>query len=1105
MLTYMLEYVIIGLMVWIAVYFLFLRRRRKNEEDGEAIDPVRAATRIKYYYDASAHPRDLLEHPPFVDAAQGLTRSERSDADLLAYANGDNPVVACMALEALAGRVGEKVPTDELLRCLRLSNWWVRYFALRALDARHPEAIAARVLTRVDAAWAEPLPVGIMADFLDRRSEKGDVPSLQPLLASVPSTTFNALRQLVKASRTPLLDAVRKELEDAAGERVDVDLLTGIGLLREPERGSGDSGPAPLLTTEQQVAEEAILRFLLDRRSVVVTGEAGVGKSTTLNAVVEMLRRKGWYIWRASAGDLIAGQSYIGQLEERLKKVVEALGGRRVVWIVPDLVDLVWAGRYQQRPVGILDMILPELSGGTLVLAGEARASALETLHREQPRLRTLLHTVRVSPADEQESLAVAARWFAQGSAAAPSSDRILHEAFLLARQYLGDRALPGSLMHLLKSAGHHLEAAGPAGTELTIDVLITALAGLTGLPRAILDDRADLSIESVRAHFSGRVLGQSEAVECLVERIAMIKAGVTDPGRPQGVFLFVGPTGTGKTEIAKSLAEYLFGSPDRMIRLDMSEFKTPDSLERLTGSSQPGTSDASLVTRIRHEPFSLVLLDEVEKAHPNVWDLFLQIFDDGRLTDQQGRTADFRHALIILTSNLGAAVQSGRGVGFGSPARSWSMASIQKSLEETFRPEFLNRLDRVVPFRPLGPDVMRGLLDKELRELLQRRGLRNREWAIEWESSAIELLLEKGFSLRYGARPLRRAVERYLLTPLALAIVERAFPEGDAFLFIRREKDRIEVEWVDPDEMGADLPPTDEDEITGDLVLESIVLDGTGARREVDALQAEYEHLGDVIGSPEWVDRKAQALAAMAAPGFWERDDRFVALGLVEYRDRIEVGFQTAGSLLRRLGQGRSKRFPLKLVRRLAQRLYLLGIALEELAAGVSGEAFLRVAAKHYPGGDGAAADAFALKLTDMYRAWAEKRGMRLEEPQTGRDAAGEPVLSTLAVSGFGAYSILAPEAGLHVFETPGAARSFRRVTALVTVAPQPAVPADSVPEGLSLQAEQALVRVDATHELTVVRRYREEPSPLVRDAVRQWRTGRADTVFAGDFDLIC
>ena len=184
-----------------------------------------------------------------------------------------------------------------------------------------------------------------------------------------------------------------------------------------------------------------------------------------------------------------------------------------------------------------------------------------------------------------------------------------------------------------------------------------------------LLDASIPLQLDDVREFFARRVLGQDEAVEAIVERIAMIKAGVTDPTRPLGVFLFVGPTGTGKTEIAKTLAEFLFGSSERLVRLDMSEYQTPDAFDRLLADTSIASHGAPLVASIRKDPFAVVLLDEFDKSAPPVWDLFLQVFDDGRMTDQHGRVVDFRRCVIILTSNVGSSIATRAGVGFGSTA----------------------------------------------------------------------------------------------------------------------------------------------------------------------------------------------------------------------------------------------------------------------------------------------------------------------------------------------------------------------------------------------------------------------------------------------------
>src|SRR5262249_49406627 len=229
---------------------------------------------------------------------------------------------------------------------------------------------------------------------------------------------------------------------------------------------------------------------------------------------------------------------------------------------------------------------------------------------------------------------------------------------------------------------------------------------------------------------------------------------------------------GTGKTELAKTAAEYLFGSVDRLIRLDMSEFQTPESTANILGSGVPGEPE-SMISRVRKQPFSIVLLDEFEKAHPRIWDLFLQVFDEGRLTDGQGQVADFRHCLIIMTTNLGATSHQSAGLGFAPSADVFASEQVTQAIRRTYRPEFQNRLDRIVGFRPLTRERMRTILKKELSAVVERRGLKDRAWAVEWEPSALEFLLQQGFSPDMGARPLSRAIGQHVIAPLAATIVE--------------------------------------------------------------------------------------------------------------------------------------------------------------------------------------------------------------------------------------------------------------------------------------------------------------------------------------------
>jgi ATP-dependent Clp protease ATP-binding subunit ClpC len=1118
------------------------------EEVVEAVVLVRAA---EEFFNATTHPRQLLNNESFLRAV-GVARAGRETTlSLLANGNGYDALAACMSLEAVARRGDEGESgfvADAVLRDINGYYYWPRFFALRALGAHARGAVLARLLARVNASWRDDMPMQFLREFVAERTSSGERVTTDEMMSEVRSLGLGAeqltdINQTLKELGDLLPEALKDEAERWLEVREASEFVKTFGRVWESDaRAAADEGEVFVL--DSIAARVAELEAAIKRepaRSVLLVGESGTGKTALVRALAERLRAEQWIVFEAGAGEVMAGQTYIGQIEERVQSIVRQIGGRRVLWVVPNFHETLWAGRHRYSPVGVLDLLLPSIESGAVKVIGEVPSEAYEQLLRLRPKLRTAMQTCRVAPLSDEETLELGRRWakrygdikLERGGVAVPGaglkprvSEKTMREALHLANQYLGDKAAPGNLLILLDATRRRMLAEENGfREEVTLDALLVTLSQLTGLPVQILDEREGLDLSELRAFFERRVLGQPEAVDCLVERVAMVKAGLTDPTRPQGVFLFVGPTGTGKTEIAKTLAEFLFGSPDRMIRLDMSELQTWESQARILGEADETSDSAALVNQIRKQPFSVVLLDEFEKAHSAVWDLFLQVFDDGRLTDKRGNTADFRHSVIILTSNLGATLPHGASVGFAQEQSQFAAGSVERAVGRAFRREFVNRIDRVVVFRPLGRGVMRDLLRKELNDVLTRRGLRTRQWAVEWDESAIEFLLEKGFTADLGARPLKRAVERYLLSPLAMTIVNHQFPEGDQFLFVRSASDgeALDVQFVDPDapEEGSDSSAVADEVETAttearELRLEAVVLDPRGTPEELRVLQLKYDEVAaQVVEDDTWSARKAEALREMQSGDFWSSPARFSVLGAIEYMDRVEAGLDTAGSLLARL-RGDRRRLPPDLVGRVAQQLYLLDSACRGLREGHPRDAFLLVTAAREPGTDRARSEAFAQRLAQMYKQWAERRRMRFQLFEDGDDsrnnnggasAAGE-YRALIAVSGYGAYTILLPESGTHVFETAQEEKPSRSTRATVRVTGQPDEPAGHGANALRQQAERALSEESSSSTsnaaTVVVRRYREEPSPLVRDTARGWRTGRLERVLEGDFDLI-
>jgi ATP-dependent Clp protease ATP-binding subunit ClpC len=848
-------------------------------------------------------------------------------------------------------------------------------------------------------------------------------------------------------------------------ELSDEDFFASFGRVVTP----GERRPA-LVTASRKTPLEALIESISSppRRSVLLVGDRGIGKTALVEHALAVAPGQR-LAFHATAADLLAGQSFIGMMEGRVQQIAARSRDQAVVWILPNFEETLWAGQHLQSPRGLLDALLPHIEAGAFTVVGEIDTAAFEQLVHRRPKVLELFEIVRIPPMPAEESVEIARAWLRDEAVDAAAG--VLEEALPLAEHYLPGLVAPGNLLRLLRATA----ARGFDGERsMTAETVVAALSEMTGLPLQILDPRTPLSLEDARLFLGRRVLGQHEAVSTLVERIALIKAGLTDPTRPFGVFLFVGPTGTGKTEIAKALAEYLFGSADRLVRLDMSEFQTPESLERLL--AEDGTHEAptsGFIAAIRRQPFSVVLLDEFEKAHENIWDVFLQVFDDGRLTAQSGRTVDLRHTVIVLTSNVGSAIHSGPGVGFVSETSTFSAASVERAVSQTFRPEFLNRLDRVVVFMPLRREVMRSLLEKELADVLRRRGLRGKPWAVEWDESAIDLLIEKGFSAERGARPLKRAVEQYLLAPIAMAIVERQAPAGEQFLLLSAKGSRIRVRFVDPDsDDGARVPPASREH-----TLRALALEPRGDKAEAEFLTGELARIAALVD--HWSGVKDDLLEATHDPAFWETDDRADVLARVEYLDRLAAAFRTAERLAGRLQAGHGRRGK-DLVQLLASRLHVLDHACAELAGGEPRDVWLGISPSQ-TSGESEAAFVFAERLRSMYRAWAEKRGMKLRP----LDAMG----TAFRVSGLGAHPILERETGLHVLEQPTGNSSYERVKIHVDVTPVSIASVNGAPSNSRAIA-------------SVVRRYRFEPSPLVRDH-RGWRTGRADRVFDGDFDL--
>ncbi|MEZ4322283.1 MAG: AAA family ATPase [Myxococcota bacterium] len=535
----------------------------------------------------------------------------------------------------------------------------------------------------------------------------------------------------------------------------------GIELVEEARRGRVSRA----LGRESEM--RALMRMLAERsgRSVVLRGPPGVGKTALVHELAHRIASgrcpEGLAdvpVWHVTGNRFLAGLPFLGQWQERVLRIAREMRGNGGILFGDNLLELAMAGSDEEGS-SVATLLESFVRDDAIRLVVEATDDAWMLAERSAPGLCRLLRRVDVQgmPADEAVTVLTTLGGRMGRKQGTVVDDAALARAFELLARFGGSEALPGSGLSLLD----RMIRLAP-GRSLTPADAVSAFARTTGFPEVLVDPARKLDESELIAWFSNKVVGQVEAVRALVDLVLVVKAGLADPGRPLGSFLLAGPTGVGKTESAKALAEWLFGDASRLLRLDMSEFAGVGASWRLLEGPQ------SLTARVRERPFSVVLLDEIEKADPSVFDVLLQVLDEGRLTDNAGRLTSFRHCILLMTSNLGA-VRS-RPIGPVGPED--TSKRYRAAVEAFFRPEFVNRIGRVVPYGPLSPDALRVIARTLLEEALEREGLARRGVRVTWDAAVLDVLVANGTDARYGARPMKRALDQLVVQPLARALV---------------------------------------------------------------------------------------------------------------------------------------------------------------------------------------------------------------------------------------------------------------------------------------------------------------------------------------------
>jgi ATP-dependent Clp protease ATP-binding subunit ClpC len=669
-------------------------------------------------------------------------------------------------------------------------------------------------------------------DLLSRAEKRAEPPvGLSELMLEVleePSALLDQLFSELQVTRPALMASLRSaaapaEAAVAVGQG-GRSLASRFGRDLTALARAGELHPAH--GRDAEIKQVARILLQAKKSNAVLVGEPGVGKTAIVEGLAVRMAAPeappalaGLRLVELSLGALVAGTRYRGDFEERLLKILEEAEREPSLVLFIDELHLLLGAGAASGSMDAAALLKPALARGRLRVVGATTTGEYRKRIEEDPALERRFQVVWVEEPSRDTSVTIleSLRPRLEEHHGVTITRAAIEKAVDLSVRYLQDLRLPDKAIDLLDQACSRAmlltfspQPGGGGRIEpRTVDVeeVATVVSERCRVPVARLTEEETERLLRMEEALGRRVLGQEHAVSALAEAIRSSKAGLRDPRRPIGVFLFLGPTGTGKTELARALAEFLFGADDRLIRFDMSEYSEKHAVAKLIGAP-PGyigyDQGGQLTDQVRNQPYSVVLFDELEKAHPEVFDLFLQIFDDGRLTDSRGRSASFTDTVIILTSNLGGAVERkpARRIGLRVEEEPESEdsrlsdyeARVRATVAEFLRPELRNRIQREIVFRPLSREVVERILDHLVAELnlrLEPRGVR-----VELGPAARARLLERGYSPEMGARAMRRAVQDLVEEPLGRALLSGEIASGQG-LRVEIEEDQVRFDPV--------------------------------------------------------------------------------------------------------------------------------------------------------------------------------------------------------------------------------------------------------------------------------------------------------------------
>jgi ATP-dependent Clp protease ATP-binding subunit ClpC len=618
------------------------------------------------------------------------------------------------------------------------------------------------------------------------------------------------------------LDDLRKAAMTALGDTVpaaapvkpksDEGILSRFGtdLTQMVEDGKIE----PLVGRRKELLQVVRILSRKSKNNPILLGDPGVGKTALVRALAQLACRldappalRGKRIIELNMGALVGGTKYRGEFEERLTAVLNEVKRKPEIILFIDEIHTVVGAGAGSGAMDAANLLKPALSNGDFHCIGSTTITEFRKYFETDAALSRRFLPVVVEEPSEQETLHILEqlRERYEKHHGVHITASALTGAVEYSCRYILDRRLPDKALDLLDEAcarvkiGSAVFRSGTYSTEslaaVTAETIAEVISEQTGIPVARLTSEWRQKLQGMAETLGKRVIGQREAIEKVTRVVTMSHAGLRDPNRPVGVFLFLGPTGVGKTELCRALADFLFGSVNGMIRIDMSEYMEKHTVSRLIGAP-PGyvghDEEGQLTGKLRRKPYSVVLLDEIEKAHPDVFDLFLQLFDEGRLTDSHGNTVNGKNAIFVMTSNAVALPHGAEhAIGFASPAGNAPARQVAEddrkkageALRRHFRPEFLNRIDEIVVFNPLNSSAIREIVVNRLDALAT--SLRKREVLLHFNDQVVDLIARLGFDPANGARPLARIIDRMVNGILSQELIAGSINPGDTLTAI--------------------------------------------------------------------------------------------------------------------------------------------------------------------------------------------------------------------------------------------------------------------------------------------------------------------------------